>query len=165
MRLVLSLLLLSASGAAFADQKICVMDTEKAISDTDEGKAAQSRLQTMYASKQAELDKKKKDLERQFQDYEARQVILSEEARKATEQQLWEKQQEFQATVMQAEEEMQSVYVSLVSGMEEKLLAIAQTTGAAKGCALVLDRAAALYVGSGVSDVTGDVIAAYNAKY
>jgi outer membrane protein len=119
----------------------------------------------MYATKQAELDKKKKDLEREFQDYESRQMILSEEARKAKEQELWEKQQEFQATVQGAEQEMQGVYTSLISGMEEKLLAVVKSVGATKSCTLVLDSAAALYVGTGVSDVTADVIAAYNAKY
>jgi outer membrane protein len=169
MRPLLALVTMAAvlgiSTPARADLKICVVDAEKAINETAEGKAAQTRLESMYATKQAEIEKKGKDLEREFQDYEARQMILSEDARRATEASLLQKRQDFQAMVYQAEQEMQSTYMSLLSGMEEKLMTVAQSLGASKGCSVVLQKAAVVYIGSGVTDLTGDLVREYDIKY
>ncbi|HMV67239.1 MAG TPA: OmpH family outer membrane protein [Myxococcota bacterium] len=168
MRVLSSVVMLAViagfSAPARADLKICVVDAEQAINETVEGKAAQTRLESMYATKQAEIEKKGKDLEREFQDYEARQMILSEDARRTTEATLLQKRQDFQAMVYQAEQEMQSTYMSLLSGMEEKLMTVAQSLGASKGCTVVLQKAAVVYVGSGVTDLTTDLVRAYDAK-
>lgn len=156
--------LLAFGSVAHAETKICVVDAEAAMNGTAEGKAAQRRLETMYSDKQTEIDEKGKSLEKEFQDYEARKMILSDEARATEEQALWEKRQSFQAMVMQAEQEMQQTYMGLLAELEEKLLKVAEELGAQKGCSVLLQKAAVIYVGDGVTDLTDDLVKTYDAK-
>ena len=155
---------LVASAAVAAETRICVVDPESAINSTTEGKGAQTKLETLFASREAEIEKRKKALEKEFKDYEARQAILSEEARRAAEASLITKRDELQAYVYQAEQEMQSTYMSLLAGMEEKLMTVAQGIGASKQCTVLLNKAAVIYVGSGVVDLTDDLVKAYDAQ-
>ena len=144
---------------AFADAKLCVIDSNDAINETDEGRSAQSKLETMYASKQAEIERQQAALEKEFADYEARKMILSEAARAEQEKALMAKQEAFQRMVAQSEQEMQSTYNDLLQGMSEKLLRLAPVVGVRKGCSIILDKSAAVYVGPDVLDLTRDVIA------
>ena len=146
-------------GVAHAEAKVCVLDSNKAINETDEGRSAQTRLESMYAAKQKEIDAQQTALEREFADYEARRAILSEQARRDQERALTEKRAAFQEMVMKSEEEMQTTYSSLLEGMSEKLLRLAPVVGVRKGCAIVLDKSAAVYVGPEIYDLTRDVIA------
>ena len=152
------------AGAAHAETKICVVDAETAINETTEGKAAQSKLEGMYSSKQAELKKLQEGFEREITDYDSRKPILSDAARQAEEERLMKKQQELQMKVMQAEQEMQQTYMELLAGMEAKLIKTAEKLGADKGCSVLLQRAAVIYMGAGVTDLTNDLVKAYDSK-
>ena len=144
---------------ALADTKICIIDTEQAMNETGEGKAAQAKLESMYTGKQAEIERLQADLEKQLTDYEARKMILSESARADQERVLAEKQRAFQAMVVQSEEEMQNTYAQLLQGMQDKLLRVAPTVAARKACSVMLQKEATVYVGPDVLDLTHDVIA------
>jgi Skp family chaperone for outer membrane proteins len=163
-RLVLALGLF-ASTSAFAEPKLCVADAESAINDTEEGKAAQKKLEGMYATKQADLERRQKALEAEFADYQSRALILSDDARAAAEQALMQKQDELQRAAMQAESDMQNTYAGLLDTLEGKLMAVASSVAASKGCGILMNKAAVLYVGSGVTDITSDIIREYDAKY
>jgi len=153
-----------AAAPAHAATTICLVDAEKALNETAEGKAAQKRLESMYAAKQDELAKMQSDLEKAFQSFESSKMILSDDARRAKEEELVQKQRELQAKVMGAEQEMQQTYGNLLGGMEAKLYGVAETVGKTKGCTIVLQRAAALYVGPGAMDITTDIIAALDKQ-
>lgn len=152
------------AGVAHAETKICVVDAETAINETTEGKQAQSKLEGMYSSKQTELKKLQEDFEREVTDYDSRKPILSDAARQTEEERLMKKQQELQMKVMQAEQEMQQTYMELLAGMEAKLIKAAEKLGADKGCTVLLQRAAVIYMGSGVVDLTSDLVKAYDGK-
>ncbi len=107
-----------ASQASAAEVKICVVDAERAINETSEGKDAQAKLETMYSSKQTELERMQKDFEQEVKDFESRIPILSESAAAEQEQVLLQKRQELQMRVVQAEQEMQQTYMALLGGME-----------------------------------------------
>lgn len=155
----LTLASLLVAAPAHADAKICIIDTQVAMNDTGEGKAAQQKLESMYAAKQAEIEKLQADLEKQITDYEARKMILSESARADQERILAEKQKAFQSMVAQSEEEMQGTYQQLLQGMTDKLLRVAPTVAARKACSVMLQKEATVYVGPDVLDLTRDVIA------
>lgn len=155
----LALATLFVAAPAYADSKICIIDTEEAMNETGEGKAAQAKLESMYTGKQAEIERLQADLEKQLTDYEARKMILSESARADQERVLAEKQRAFQAMVAQSEEEMQVTYQQLLQGMTDKLLRVAPTVAARKACSVMLQKEATVYVGPDVLDLTHDVIA------
>lgn len=156
--------LLGSVDAQAADLKLCVVDAEAALNETTEGKAATQQLETLYAAKQAELERLASSLEKEFQDYESRKAILSDSARQEQERALMGKQAELQQLAMESDQMMQMKYGELLSGMEEKLLDVAAKVGEQKGCSLLLQKAAAVYVSTAVIDVTKDVIQAIDGK-
>jgi Skp family chaperone for outer membrane proteins len=156
--------LLYAGSASAADIKICMVDADEAINQTQEGKSVQASLEGMYAAKQTELEKAQKAFEAEVRDYESRRAILSEAARAEQEQSLMEKQQELQMKVLQAEQEMQQELQRNLMGMEEKLTKVAETLGAEKGCTMLLLKGAMVYASPDVVDLTSDLVKAYDAK-
>lgn len=157
-------LALSIPTASAADMKICVVSAEEALNATTEGKNAQSKLEKEHANRQAEIEGMQKTLEQEFKDYESRKLILSESARAEVEQGLMAKQQQFQQLVMQSEQGMQQLYMQLLSEMEGKLLAVAQTLGETAGCTLLLQREAVIFSGDSVVDLTAQLAEAYNKQ-
>ena len=79
MRRALAVVLLLVSTNAWAT-KICYVDFQKAVTDTQEGQAAQKRIDTMYSSRKAELERMQADLEKAIADYQGRALILSNDA-------------------------------------------------------------------------------------
>ncbi len=142
---------------------VCVVDAEMAINETSEGKAAKKRLEGMYAAKQTELEADQAAFEKAIQSFESSKMILSDDARRAKEEELMKTQQQLQQKLMMAEQEMQATYGQLLQDMEGKLYKIAGTVGAAKGCAMLMQKAALLWSDDSVKDVTKDVIAALDA--
>jgi Skp family chaperone for outer membrane proteins len=144
--------------AAAANIKICVVDAQTALNETAEGKAAQTRLETVFSTKKAELDKMQADLQRQLTDYESRKMILSETARQTEEKSLLDKQQKFQALVVQSEQDMQGQYQTLLAGMEDKLMKTAEALGAKSGCTILFPKEATIYAAPSVVDLTAQII-------
>lgn len=162
--LVAALALNLAFGSSAFANVICVVDAERALNETSEGKAAQKRLEGMYASKQQELEGLKGDLEKAVQSFESSKMILSDDARRAKEEELLRKQQGLQQKVMAAEQEMQATYTKLLSDMEEKLYAVAGKVGTAQSCSIMLQQAAVIWAGEGTKDITAALITALDGK-
>lgn len=159
----LSLMLFTSSALA-ADVKICVVDAEAAISATKEGKAAMSRLQSDADKKEAELTKMQEDYQREVQDYEQRKMILSAAARETEEMGLMEKGRKLEMWYQQAQMEMQQSSMEVLDKLQVKLLEVASTLGARKGCTVLLQKAAAIYVSSSVEDLTSALVVDYDAR-
>lgn len=164
MRPFLALAVALLPAVAAAEVKICVIDAQTALNETSEGKAARSKLESTFASKRSQLESLGKELEKQFADYEARKMILSDSARKDQETLLLTKQQELQTKMVDAESEMQEMYANLLSGMEEKLFKSAAAIAATKACTVLLPKEATIYVQPGVADLTQDVIKDLDAR-
>lgn len=142
---------------------VAVVDFERAVQETEEGKAAQKRLDGMYASKKAEIDRLRTDLEKSAQDYQSRAMILSDEARTEAERSLMQKQQRYESTYMQYQQEMQEQYLTLLQGLDTKMRALTQKIAKEKGYELVVDKAVVVYAGGGTIDMTDELIKRYNA--
>lgn len=153
--------LLVSSTPAFASG-IAVVDFQRAVTETDEGKSAQQRLDAMYSSRKTEIEKMQSDLEAELQDFQARAMILSEEARAEAEQGLMVKQQQFQSLYVQYQQEMQQNYYTLLQDLDTKMRALTETIAREKGYDLVVDRAAIVYVGGSTVDMTDELIVRYN---
>lgn len=144
---------------------VAIVDFERAVNETTEGKAAQSRLDTMYSSRKAEIDTMRSDFEKLADDFQARALILSDAARADAEKELIRKQQAFEMKYMQYQQEMQQTYLTLLSDLDEKMRALTERIAKEKGYDLVVDKAASVYAGGQVIDMTPDLISRYNAEY
>lgn len=154
----------TAGAPAFA-MKLCVIDFQKAVTDTAEGKAAQTKIDSMYASRKSELERMQTDLEKAIQDYQSRAMILTGDAKAQAEQKLALQQRNFEQTYMSYQNEMQQTYMSLLGDLDEKMRAIAQNVGKEQTCTAVIDRAVVVYGGPDLADVTATLVAKYNAQY
>ena len=164
MRRAFAAVLLLVSSNAWAT-KICIVDFQKAVTDTQEGQAAQKKIDTMYSSRKGELERMQTELEKAIQDYQGRALILSAEAKAAEEQKLGLQEQNFQRTYMQYQQEMQQTYGSLLGDLDEKMRATATTVGKEQSCSVVLDKAVVVFSGSDVADVTSTLVSKYNAAH
>lgn len=156
--------LLAVSTPALAE-KLCVVDFQKAVTDTQEGKSAQSKIDTMYSARKAELDRMQAELEKAIQDYQGRAMILSPEARGTEEQKLALQQRTFEQTYMQYQNEMQQTYYSLLGDLDEKMRVIVASVGKEGGCTAVLDKAVVVYAAPEMADVTATLVTRYNATH
>lgn len=142
---------------------IAVIDFQRAVNETNEGKAAQTKLDTMYASKKTEIETKQKELETEIKDFESRAMILSEAARNEARDKLVQKQAAFQQLYMQYEGEMQQTYMTMLQELDQKMRAISEKVAKEKGYDLVIDRAAVVYMGGSTVDMTNELVQRYNA--
>lgn len=143
---------------------IAVVDFQRAVNETDEGKAAQGRLDAMYGSRKSEIERLQKELETEIKDYQARAMILSEDARAEAEQALMMKQQRFEATYGQYQQEMQQTYYSLLQELDQKMRTMSAAIAKEKQFDLVVDKAMVIYNGGSTSDMTDELIQRYNSK-
>lgn len=144
---------------------LCVVDFQSAITQTNEGKSAQRKLDGMTASRKAELERKQGSFEAAVKDYEKRAPTLSETARRQEEQKLMAQQAQLNQSIASAEAEMQQTYLGLLGDLDKKLREIMAGVGSSSGCTVVLDRAAVVYSASSVRDVTSTLVSAYNRRY
>jgi len=142
---------------------IAVVDFQRAVNETIEGKNAQTKLEKMYSSRKAELLRQQQDLATSIQDYEQRKLILNEDARRSAETGIYTKQSKLETDLVKYEQEMQQQYMDLVSALDDKMRALSASIAKEKGYDVVLDQAAVIYAGGTTVDMTLELIRRYNA--
>lgn len=162
MMLCASILLMSAPAWA---NKICVVDFQTAVTETSEGQAAQKRLDGMYASKRAELEKMQLNLQNAVKDLQSRRAILSADALAKEEQTLGRQQAQLEQTYMAYQEEFQRTYTAMLGDLDKKMRTAAEQTAKSKNCSIVLDKAAVVYQADDVTDISKALVARYNAAH
>ncbi len=158
----IALLLLAPQAMA---SSLCTVDFQKAVTETNEGKSAQSKIDGLFKSRQDELVKMQGEFEQKVADFQKRAAMLAADARAAEEQQLMAQQGALQQTAMQYEQEMQQTYMSMLGNLDQKMRTVAADVGKSKDCSVVLDSAMVVFAGSDVTDVTLDLVARYNSVH
>jgi outer membrane protein len=154
------------SGTAFAQSaKIGVVDFTRAINETNEGKAAQTRLDSMVAGKKAELEQMEASLQALAAEYQAKGPTLSAEARQGYEQRLYQGQGQLQQSAAMNEQAMQAQYVQVMDTVFNSLKSHASAIGKAGGYTVILEssQGGVLFAKDGI-DLTDQVIARANGK-
>jgi len=153
---------LLAASPALA-QKIAYVDFERAVSQSTEAQQAQKQLQQVYATKLAELQRQRDELQKAFEEYEQRKLILTDDARAQAEQQLMVQQQTLQQNMMNYQQEMDQQVAEALQKLDAKLRSVSAAIAQERGYDLVVDKAVIVYAGADVVDMTDAVIARYNA--
>jgi outer membrane protein len=165
---LLALAALVAWGTAAKDDqpiKVGVVDIDRAISSTDEGKAAREE----FARKQREAEGKIQPLVERYQAVEeemkAKKFVLSDEALFQKQLDLVEMRNQIQSKMKEIEGQMKVDQKRLEGPLIAKLGAIIEDIGKNQGFALILRRGAPgfLYTREAL-DVTDLVIEKYNQK-
>jgi outer membrane protein len=154
-----SVLLVGAE--AHAQSKIAVVDTQRAIMETEDGLRAQATLKKVFDNKQRELDKKQEDLQKERDDIEKQRDVLSKAAL-AKRVDKWQREMmQLQGVFVDYNKELQKKQGELTQPIVQKIMGAIRRLATQEGLDLVVDKQAAPYVRSDL-DVTDRIITLYN---
>jgi outer membrane protein len=152
---------LLASTQAHAQSKIAVVDTQRAIMETEDGLRAQATLKKVFDNKQRELDKKQEDLQKEREDIEKQRDVLSKAAL-AKRVDKWQREMmQLQGVFVDYNKELQKKQGELTQPIVQKIMGAIRRLATQEGFDLVVDKQAAPYVRSDL-DVTDRIITLYN---
>lgn len=159
------MILVLFAGRAEAELKVGVVDLQKAMERTEEGKKAKDvfkneveKIQRDLKTRQDELNKLKEELERQS-------LLLSESARYEKQKSYEDKLKDFKRVYEDYQEEMRRKDAELSEKILRKLVEIIEALGEKKGFDLIFEKtqSAVLYKSKKV-DITDDVIQMANEE-
>lgn len=155
--------LVSEEAYAEPGQRFAVIDTRRAIMETEEGLRVQANLKKLFDAKQVELSEKEQKLQQEGE------AIAKEEKAKGASPAIEQKKLEWrqkaaalQETLMEYQREMQRKEAELTTPMFQKMISLVKRVASMDGYDLVVDKAAVPYYRADL-DITDKVIQLYNA--
>jgi outer membrane protein len=159
---LLGLASITAPSAAQSQAKIAIVDTERAVMETEDGLRAQATLKKLFDSKQHELDKKQEELVKEREDIEKQRDVLSKGAL-AKRADKWQRDMmQLQQKFVEYNQDIQKKQSELTQPVFQKTMNIIRRLATQEGFDVVVDKKAVPYVRSDL-DVTDRVITMYNS--
>ena len=152
---------LTLANPAWAQSKVAVVDTQRAIMETEDGLRAQATLKKVFDSKQRELDKKQADLQKERADIEKQRGVLSKEALQKRIDRWQRELVQLQSVFVEYNKELQKKQNELTQPIFRKTMGIIGRLARQDGYDVVVDKQAVPYVRSDL-DLTDRVITLYN---
>jgi len=124
-------------------QKYAIIDTRYILDKMPQYKEAQQRLDSIAAGWQKDIDGKQADLDKMYKDYEAEQVMLSDELKKKREDQLFNREKELrdlQRKRFGFEGDLFKKRQELVKPIQDKVYNAVQKISVQRGYDFVLDK-------------------------
>ena len=151
---------------ARADQKIGLVDLQRALNEVDEGKAAKARLKSEFDQKQKVLDEKQNEFQKLRADFEKQSGVLAEAARREREEDLNRRMMDLQSTFAQLQRELSERERDVTRGIFDKMSSIVRELAEKEGFTIVLERNDAGVVFAPPSiDLTNELVRAYNVRH
>lgn len=147
-----------------AAQKVGVVDMQRALMETEDGRKAKDRLKKIFDDRQKTLDKQQTDLKVMKDGLEKQRDVL---AREVLAKKLEEYQKAFgalQTTYMEFQRELAAKEGEMTKPILDRMQRIVRRIGQAEGYAMIVERgeAGVVYVPS-TYDLTDVLIQRYNA--
>jgi len=162
MRIALGLSALLAtvgfSATAQAQGRFAIVDMQRAVEGTTEGRSILTSLQTEADRKKKELESKRDELKKLSDDLQKQESVLKPDVFQKKRQELEQKAMQFQETVMRTEQEFQQKQMKVTQPIQQKVIgAIAQIASRDK-FTLVLRSDAVIWPQQSELDITNEVI-------
>ena len=158
---LVAVLLLAISPLAAAQMRVAVVDTQRAVMETEDGLRAQATLKKLFDKRQRELDQKQKDLQKEREDLEKNRNQLNTEAM-AKRVETWQREMaQVQAVFVEYNKELQQKQNELTQPIVQKTVGLIRRLATQEGYDLVLERQAATYFRADL-DLTDKIITLYN---
>jgi outer membrane protein len=142
--LIAALLLSTMSPSVFAQVRVAVVDMQRALNETSDGRRAKAQLKRLFKRRQQALDAKQNELKR-MEEYQKAFV-------------------ELQTTYVEYQRELATKEAQLTKGILARMQNILQRIGRADGYTLIVERneGGVVWAPSNI-DITDDLIQRYNA--
>ncbi|MCA9616478.1 MAG: OmpH family outer membrane protein [Sandaracinus sp.] len=163
--LLFALFVSSIAPDLYAQTKIAVVDLQRALNETNEGRAAKNRLKRLFERRQRSLDEAQEKLKKMKEDIEKQQKVLS---REALEQRMEEYQKAFielQSVYVEYQRELAEKEAQLTKVILERMTEILRRMGQSEGYTMIVERneGGVVWVPSNL-DLTDAVIQTYNSE-
>ncbi|MFW6066875.1 MAG: OmpH family outer membrane protein [Myxococcota bacterium] len=149
---------------AHAQAKIGVVDLQRAMSETEDGRRAKARLQRLFKQRQQRLNSKQAELKKMKEEIERQKDVLS---RNALQQRLESYQEAFvqlQTVYVEYQRELAKKEAELTKSILEKMQQILRRIGQAKGYQLIVEvNEGGVIWAPNHLDLTDEVIQRYNS--
>ncbi|MER3464694.1 MAG: hypothetical protein C4329_10110 [Chitinophagaceae bacterium] len=146
-------LLLVACAVCFASftqaQRYAIIDTKYILDRMPEYKTAQKQLDDIADAWQKDIDKQQQDLDKMYKDFEAEQVMLSDELKKKREDQLFVKEKslrELQRKHFGFEGDLFKKRQELIKPIQDKVYNAVQRIAVQRGYDFILDKSEGITV-------------------
>lgn len=156
----------SAAGQVEDLERIALVDLQRCLTETAEGKRAKKKVESAMAKGQAKIEKKAKDLQRRLRDLQAKASMLSEAELIKRQQELMMAEQEVQQLAMELEQEVAEKEAVLMDTIYGKLADVVSQVALEEDLQVVLVRTElnVLYYNPQL-DITNRVIVRYDKKH
>lgn len=162
--MVLSLGLLLAALGAFAQTKVGIIDTQKALLNTAEIKKAQVDLETKYKPRQEQLNK----IANELQDIQARLNAgagkLTPEVEADLQTQGQRKQRDYQRLSEDLQQDVERDRTEILSRAGQRMQEVIKKLAEEKALDVVIDTSSTIYFKPAL-DLSGDATMAYDKAY
>ncbi len=152
---------LLAAPALIADMRIGVVDSQRAVLESEDGLRVQATLKKIFDEKQRELDAKQNDLQKERQELEKQRTTLKPEILQARAEKWQAEAANVQQMFMDYNRDLQRKQSEMMQPILAQTLSVVQRIAKAEGLSLVIERQAVTYF-QPEFDITERVISAYN---
>lgn len=162
--LAAAFVLLFGAGSAHAETKIAVIDTQRAIMETEDGLRVQAMLKKLFDTRQSELDAKQRGLalDKEALEKEMQAGKTSKDLLQKKYEALLQQQADLQGLLSDAQREMQRKEREMTTPIWQGMMSIVRRLASQEGFEIIVDKAAAPYFRADL-ELTDRVIQMYNA--
>lgn len=162
--LALVLPLLVAAGAS-AQLKIGYVDLQRALNESDAGKAAKDRFKQQVDRLQVDLKKKKDQLDSLKEQLEKKASVMKDEEARNLQKDYEKKARDFERSYKDSQAELQQKDNELTVELLKELQGVIEEFGKEGGYSMILEQSSSsVLYGAPDLDLTEQVIARYNAR-
>ncbi|MBC8071404.1 MAG: OmpH family outer membrane protein [Deltaproteobacteria bacterium] len=147
-------------------QKVAVVDVQRCLLDTKEGKKAKGELEKAFAKGQTKIDKKAGELQKRMQDLQAKASMLSENELRKRQEEVMRGQQELEQLGYELQEDVAEKEALLTEKIYKNVSTIVKQLALEDGVQVVLVRSemTVIYVDPRL-DLTNRVIVRYDKEH
>jgi outer membrane protein len=161
--LVAALLVASFSPKVFAQVRIAVVDLQRAMNETEDGRRAKNQLKRMFKQRQKTLDEKQESLKVLKEELEKQRDVLSRDALAKRLEDYQKQFVELQGVYVEYQRELAQKEGELTQKILEKMQDILRRIGQRDGYTLIVERNEGGVIWSPTHiDLTDQVIQQYN---
>ena len=152
------------STGALADDKVGVVDLQRALNEVEEGAAAKAALKKEFDEKQKQLDNRQNELKKLKDELDAQSTMMTNEKKQEKVADLQKKLLEVQQLYYTLQQDLSKREGEVTGQIFQKMGVILGQMGNEQGYSAILEKSAAPFYKPAL-DVTNELIRRYNASY
>ena len=152
------------STGALAEDKVGVVDLQRALNEVEEGATAKAALKKEFDEKQKQLDTRQNELKKLKDELDAQSTMMTNEKKQEKVADLQKKLLEVQQLYYSLQQDLSKREGEVTGQIFQKMGVILATMGAEQGYSAILEKSAVPFFKPSL-DVTNELIRRYNASY